>query len=64
MVGEKHINGCKFEVSSQIFTQNVMKSWRCPINLKNSGLLTQTLAEADAEDGVFSSLDISVGNGC
>jgi hypothetical protein len=26
MVGEKHLNGCKFKVSSQIFDQNSPKS--------------------------------------
>jgi hypothetical protein len=38
-----------------------LKVWRCPIELKNFGFFIQTLAEADAEDGAFSSLELSVG---
>jgi hypothetical protein len=38
-----------------------LKVWRCPIDLKNFGLFTQSLAEADAEDGAFPSLGLGVG---
>jgi hypothetical protein len=38
-----------------------LKVWRCPIDLKNFGLFTQSLAEADAEERAFPSLVMSVG---
>jgi hypothetical protein len=39
-----------------------LKVWRCPIELKNFGFFTQTLAEADAGERAFSSLVLSVGS--
>jgi hypothetical protein len=64
MVGENYRKAVNLKPIPKFRPEMARKVWRCPIDTKIFGLFTQALAEADAEEGAFSSLVMSVGTDC